>query len=90
VNGSSEIKATPNPAPEGGTVTITFPHGGPWFVHVDGGTGWVEIGQVDPATNTVTIDVPALGGGSFTVSDQRIPPDGISIPVEGNNSCNMP
>lgn len=81
----SEFKVNPNPAPEGGTVTITFPHGGPWYVHVDGGTGWTEITGIDPATNTVTIDVPALGGGSFTVSDMEVPSTGTSIPVEGNN-----
>lgn len=81
----AEFRVIPNPAPEGGTVTITFPHDGPWYVHVDGGTGWVEITGLDPATNTVTIDVPGLGGGSFTVSDLEIPSEGISIPVEGNN-----
>lgn len=82
----ADFRVVPNPAPEGGTVTITFPHGGPWFVHVDGGSGWVEVGGIDPATNTVTIDVPAQGGGSFTVSDLGIPPEGISIPVEGTSS----
>ncbi len=79
------IDADPNPAPEGGTVTITFPHGGPWYLHVDGGTGWVKIDGVDPGTGAVTIDVPVGGGGSFTVSDLRDPAVGESIPVEGNN-----
>lgn len=78
------IEVQPNPAPEGGTVTITFPGNGPWFVHVDGGHGWTQVTNVDPMTRKATIDVPGVGGGSFTISDLGSPPTEAVVPVEGN------
>lgn len=66
-------------------MTITFPDRGPWYVHTDGSTdGWTEVTGLDDA-RTVTIDVPALGGGSFTLSDCGDPPAEIVVPVEGSN-----
>jgi hypothetical protein len=86
MNVFGEIVVQPNPATEGGTVTITLPHDGPWFVRRNGSTDdWEEITGVDPDSNTVTIDVPAPAGGAFTISDNRVP-DGNHLSVNVNGA----
>lgn len=79
-----EIVVDPNPAIEGGSVTVTFPGPGPWYVRVNGSDDeWTEIVGIDPNTNTVALDVPARGGGAFSITDNRLP-DGtnVSVPVD--------
>lgn len=85
---SGEIVVDPNPATEGGTVTVTFPGPGPWYIRVNGSSSdWTEIAGIDPGTNSVTLDVPAQGGGAFSISDNRLPDStNVSVPVDSQQS----
>lgn len=75
----------PDPAPAGGSVTITVTGAGPWFVVVDR-TGEVREMEVD-AQGAVTMPVPVPGGETFTVTDFGTPvPTEATVPVQGSNS----
>jgi hypothetical protein len=77
------IHVEPNPAQEGGTVTVTASGGGPWYV-VNDRTG--EINELEMNTEgTATIPVPVAGGETFTVTDFGAPiPNEALVPVTGN------
>lgn len=79
---AGEFEVQPDPPVEGQPVTITFPGPGPWYVREDGSTGgWTEV-HVDPESNTARLDAPpAMGGGSFSVSDLEIPESATSVSV---------
>lgn len=77
------IHVQPNPAPEGGSVTISVTGSGPWFVVDDRNGSIVEL-EIN-ADGSVTIPVPVPGGETFTVTDLGTPtPTEAIVPVEGN------
>lgn len=88
MNARGEIIVDPNPATEGGTVTVTFPGPGPWYIRINGSDqDWTEVTGIDPATNSVVLDVPAPGGGGFSISDNQLPDSvNISVPVDSQGS----
>ncbi|MCA8957220.1 MAG: hypothetical protein KDC87_14185 [Planctomycetes bacterium] len=78
-----KITVEPNPAPEGGSVTVTGPPGSKVYVNVPG---------KPPATTVVLddkgkarVDVPVGGGEEFEVSDCKFPdPSEVVVDVVGS------
>lgn len=80
----SDIRIDPDPAREGQPVTITFPHGGPWFVGVDPDG---EVLEVSPGEDLqAEIAIPGEGGETFTVTDLRDPPTEGNFNIVSNGS----
>jgi hypothetical protein len=75
----TEIVIEPNPAIEGGTVTITLPHGGPWYVSLDPSG---QVTRIEPDDNNqVEIAAPGKGGQTFTVADLSDPMTSASFDI---------
>jgi hypothetical protein len=75
----SGIAVDPDPPREGGSVTLSFPHSGPWFISVDPGGEVVEV--TPDANNEVEMTTPGQAGGSFSVTDFRDPPTSARFTV---------
>jgi hypothetical protein len=79
------IVVEPNPAPEGGRITVTVTGNGPYYVRAGGSTGdWAPL-NVDPDTGKVTIDVQGSPPQTVDISnrDDNVP-DTVSIPIENS------
>jgi hypothetical protein len=80
------IHVEPNPAPEGGRVTITVDGPGPYFIRVAGSDADWQPLDLDPETNRATIDTPGRAGGSMEISDLNVVGgDHASVPIDGSN-----
>ena len=80
------IVVQPNPAPEGGRITISVDGPGPYYIRVTGtDDDWQPL-TIDPETKRATIDTPGNAGGSIQISDLKITGgDHTSVPVDGTN-----
>ena len=80
------IHVVPNPAPEGGRITITVDGPGPYFVRLNGtDDDWQPL-DLDPETNRASIDTPGRAGGAIEISDLRVSGgDHTSVPIDGSN-----
>ncbi len=73
----AKISVQPNPALSGGKVTIGGAADGFIFV---GFKGTIKRYRLDKK-GKLTIPAPGEPGDEFTVSDGRVPPDNVVIPV---------
>ena len=81
--GALEVK--PNPAPEGGKVTITGPPGEKVYVAIDGSSARPREVTLD-AEGKATTPVPVRGGRTFTVITGRVPPEAVQVEVFGQKA----
>lgn len=76
------IVVEPNPANEGGQVTITVDGSGPYFYRNGGTSGDWQPLPIDPETGSVTIDVPGSPPSTLDISNRDDgAPDSISVPI---------
>ena len=74
------LKVEPNPALEGGKVTITGPPGETVYVAIDGSSEKPREVVLD-ASGKGTAPVPVRGGRTFTVITGRVPPQAVQVEV---------
>lgn len=80
------IVVDPNPAPEGGRVTVTVDGVGPYFVRTGGSSGDWQVLPIDPETGTATIDVVGSPPQTLDISNRDDGmPDSVSTPISGTN-----
>ena len=77
MSGLQGIKVSPNPATEGGSVTVTGKPNGEVYV---GYKGKITRKKLDGKGKAV-ISVPGEGGEEFTVSDGGRPPSNIIVEI---------
>lgn len=80
------IVVDPNPAPEGGRVTITVDGPGPWYFRVGGSTdAWQEL-TIDPESSSTTIDVPGSPPQTLDISNRDLgAPDSAVVPIQSTD-----
>ncbi len=80
------IVVDPNPAPEGGRVTITVDGSGPYYMRTGGsGDAWQEV-ATDPETNRATVDVVGSPPQTLDISNRDLgAPDSTVVPIESRD-----
>ncbi|HLU38664.1 MAG TPA: hypothetical protein VK081_04715 [Planctomycetota bacterium] len=76
----------PDPAPEGGRITVTVDGPGPYFVRTGGSSSDWQPLPIDPETGKATIDVVGSPPQTIDISNRdEGSPDQISVPIQASD-----